>query len=160
MIRSLPMLAIATAAFLPHSASAQNAAPEDVATIDAILEAYYEVVSGPAGARPDMERDQTLHHPEAWIAIANVDGTGKPTVRKMTLAQYHGNNAPRPEGFFEWETGRTITRHGNMAHVWSRYASSRTEGGEPFTQGVNSITLFWDGERWWVMGWMFDQSGG
>jgi hypothetical protein len=47
-----------------------------------------------------------------------------------------------------------------MAHVWSSYTSALTDGGEPFTRGVNSITLFFDGERWWIMGWMFDGSAG
>jgi hypothetical protein len=44
--------------------------------------------------------------------------------------------------------------------VWSHYASSKTEGGEPFTTGVNTITLWFDGTRWWVMNWMFDTSSG
>ena len=30
--------------------------------------------------------------------------------------------------------------------------------GEPFARGVNSITLWWDGSRWWIMGWMFDST--
>jgi len=28
--------------------------------------------------------------------------------------------------------------------------------GASFDTGTNSITLFSDGRRWWVMGWMFD----
>jgi hypothetical protein len=47
-----------------------------------------------------------------------------------------------------------------MAHVWSSYASARTEDVEPYNRGVNSITLFHDGTRWWVMGWMFDSAVG
>ena len=146
---------------VPAVVSAQLAPrPEDVATVDGILRAYYEVVSGPAGESADVERDRSLHHPDAWVAIANVDRSGTPSVRVMTLDGYHGDNAPRQAGFWEWETDRVITRSGNMVHVWSSYASARTQGGEPFTRGVNSITLFHDGERWWIMGWMFDSSGG
>ncbi len=143
------------------AASAQPAPrPEDVATVDGIVRAYYEVVSGPAGEAADVERDRSLHHSDAWIAIANVDRAGKPGVRVITLDGYHGDNEPRQMGFWEWETDRVTTRSGNMVHVWSSYASARTQGGEPFTRGVNSITLFHDGERWWIMGWMFDSSGG
>ena len=104
--------------------------------------------------------DRTLHHPNAWIAIANVDSVGKPTIRIMTLDEYHGNNAPRRQGFWEWETDRVTKRSGNMVHLWSSYASARTRGGDPFTRGVNSVTLFYDGERWWIMNWMFDATGG
>ena len=141
-------------------AARQQARPEDVATIEGIMTAYYEVVSGPAGEPADMERDRTLHHPEAWVAIANVDQSGKPVVNVMTLDGYYGDNAPRQEGFWEWETDRVVKRSGNMAHVWSSYASAREQGGEPYTRGVNTITLFYDGERWWIMGWMFDGAAG
>lgn len=44
-----------------------------------------------------------------------------------------------------------------MAHVWSHYAASR---GEPFTRGVYNVTLFHDGEHWWIVGSMFDASAG
>jgi hypothetical protein len=138
----------------------QEAGPEDVATIDGIIQAYYEVVSGPAGERSDVERDRSLHHPNAWIAIANVDGAGNPVIRTLTLDEYHGDNTPRREPFWEWETDRATQRSGNMVHVWSSYASARSPHGEPFARGVNSITLFHDGERWWIMGWMFDAAGG
>ena len=49
---------------------AQEADPSDVSSVDAIIQAYYEVASGPAGEIPDIMRDKTLHHPSAWIAIA------------------------------------------------------------------------------------------
>jgi hypothetical protein len=153
--------AIAVLVLVHGSAGAQQQAqPEDVATIDGIVQAYYEVVSGPAGESSDLERDRSLHHPDAWVAVANVDSAGKPFVDVMTLDGFHGDNAPREEGFWEWETDRVIQRSGNMVHVWSSYATARTQGGEPFARGVNSITLFYDGERWWIMNWMFDASGG
>jgi len=106
----------------------------------------------------DVARDRSLHHPEAWVAIAGRDSAGVPRVRVMSLAEYHGDNRPRTQGFFEWETGRTVQASGAMTHVWSSYASARTPGGEPYDRGVNSITLFHDGSRWWIMGWMFDSA--
>jgi len=145
---------------LPGAASTQQARPGDISSIEGIMQAYYEVVSGPAGERADVERDRSLHHPEAWIAIAGVDADGRPTLRTMTLDGYHGDNAPRTEGFWEWETSRTTQRSGNMVQVWSHYSSARTEGGEPYATGVNNLTLWFDGERWWVMSWMFDRSAG
>lgn len=156
-----PMTAFAAAiVWLPTAAAAQEARPEDVSTIDGIIRAYYEVVSGPAGERADAARDRSLHHPNAWVAIAGVEPPGRPTVRTMTLSEYHGANAPRREPFYEWETNRVMQRSGNMVHIWSSYASARAPRGEPFDYGVNSITLFFDGERWWIMGWMFDASAG
>jgi len=139
-------------------AEAQEANPEDVSSIDGIINAYYEVVSGPVGEPADAERDRSLHHPDAWIAIAGKDDDGQSMVEVMTLDEFHGDNEPREEGFWEWETDRTVSRSGNMIHVWSSYAIARTEGGEPYETGVNSITLFHDGTRYWIMGWMYDEA--
>ncbi|HSM05924.1 MAG TPA: hypothetical protein VK858_15000 [Longimicrobiales bacterium] len=163
MSRSIPFnLAAASVVFLVAAAPclAQAPRPEDVSSIDAIIRAYYEVVSGPAGERADVDRDRSLHHPSAWVAIAGRGEDGAPSVRVMSLDEYHGDNAPRQEGFWEWETDRTVERSGNMVHVWSHYVTARTPDGEPFGRGVNSITLFHDGKRWWIMGWMFDTTAG
>lgn len=129
----------------------------DVVSIDAIIDAYYEVVSGPAGVLADVERDRYLHHPDHWVAIANVDGDGRPVVNVGDLDTYHGPDPqPRGQPFYERETDRVVQRFGSVAHVWSSYVSSRSPGGEPFDHGVNSITLWFDGDRWWIMNWMFD----
>lgn len=137
---------------------AQDAHPEDVSSIDAIIDAYYDLISGPAGEAADVDRDRSLHHPDAWVAIADTDEGGRPTVNVMSLDDYHGDGGPRAQPFYEWETDRVVSRSGNMVHAWSTYASARTPRGEPFDTGTNSITLFWDGDRWWVMGWMFDRT--
>lgn len=144
----------------PLPVETQEPLREDVSSIDGIIRAYYEIVSGPAGQPADVDRDRSLHHPEAWVSIAARDPSGTPLVNVMSLDEYHGDNRPRSEGFWEWETDRVVRRSGSMVHVWSSYASARTEGGEPYTHGVNSITLFDDGSRWWVMGWMFDSAVG
>ena len=131
----------------------------DVASIDAIINAYYEVVSGPAGVVPDVGRDRHLHHPEHWIAIARRVADGTRVLDVQTLDDYHGENPqPREQAFYEWETDRVAQRFGDVAHVWSSYVSARSRGGEPFDHGVNSISLWFDGDRWWIMNWMFDAS--
>ena len=152
------LLALMAIGFGPTALGAQTARPEDVSTIDGIIRAYYQVVSGPAGETSDAARDRSLHHPQAWVAVAGTDAGGTPSVRVMTLTEYHGANPPRKEPFWEWETDRVTQRSGNLVHVWSSYASARSPGGESFARGVNSITLFHDGTRWWIMGWMFDAS--
>lgn len=159
-MRRTVLAAIAVALALPNSGVGQDVRPDDVSSIDGIMKAYYEVVSGPAGGTSDVARDRTLHHPEAWVAIAGVGRDGAPVVNVMTLDGYHGENSPRAEPFWEYETDRIVHRSGNMATIWSSYASSLTPDGEPFTEGVNTLTLWWDGDRWWIMNWMFDTSAG
>ena len=55
-------------------------------------------------------------------------------------------------GFFEKEVARRVEQFGNIAHVWSTYESRHTnDAPEPYIRGINSIQLFNDGARWWVM---------
>ena len=44
-----------------------EADPEDVASIDAIIETLYGVISGPAGAVRDWDRFRSLHVPQARL---------------------------------------------------------------------------------------------
>jgi hypothetical protein len=162
-VRSL-LLAVALLPFVPLQGAAQaplpEADPQDVATLDDIIRAYYEVVSGPAGERPDRLRDHTLHLPNALVGVPGVTETGERKLQTMTLDEYHDRfGGPRSEGFFEVEIHRVVQRFGNVAHVMSTYAASTTAGGDPFVRGINSIQLTWDGERWWIVSWIFDQEG-
>lgn len=52
---------------------------------------------------------------------------------------------------------RETQRFGNIAHVWSTYASSPTPEREAVNRGINSIQLYHDGERWWITSWFYDQ---
>ena len=130
---------------------------DDVATLDGIIAAYYDVVSVPAGQAADRARDEALHHPSALVSITGVDSDGNPTIRTITIGEYHDLlGGPRSEGFFEWEIHRVTERFGNVANVWSSYAHSDAEGGEVQGRGINNIQLYFDGIRWWIMSWVFD----
>ncbi len=131
--------------------------PADVSTIDGIVAAYYEVVSGPAGQPRDWARDSTLHHPGALILIPGTDADGATTLEATDLAGYHARSGGIAEaGFFEHEIARRTERHGAVAHVWSTYEWRQTADGPVGGRGVNSIQLAWDGARWWIVSWMFD----
>lgn len=131
--------------------------PEDVATLDGIMRAYYEVVSRPAGQPADRQRDRSLHYPGARVAITGADDQGKPYILAMTLDQYHDNyGGAMTQGFYEWEIQRETQRFGNVAQVWSTYATATTPDGTPTERGINTIQLYYDGSRWWIMSWLFD----
>ncbi len=131
--------------------------PADVATLDDIIRVYYEVVSGPAGESANRARDQTLHLPDALVGVPGQDEDGKPILVTMTLDDYHDQSGGiRAEGFFEKEIHRVVNRFGNVAHVMSTYASSKTPDGEIFDRGINSIQLTWRDNRWWIVSWIFD----
>ncbi|MEE4361763.1 MAG: hypothetical protein V2I63_09600 [Pseudomonadales bacterium] len=155
-IRSLLLVV----ALIAADAAAVQADPADVGTLDGIIAAYYEVVSGPAGGVVDTARDRSLHHPDAQVAIIRTGDDGVRRVDVMTLEDYHGANAPRAAPFYEYETDRSVRRSGDLVHVWSHYAYASEPGGTPTHGGVNSITLHHDGDRYWILNWSFDADAG
>jgi hypothetical protein len=55
-------------------------------------------------------------------------------------------------GFYEKEIARRTEQLGQIAHVWSTYESRHNpDDPEPFMRGINSIQLFNDGKRWWIV---------
>jgi hypothetical protein len=125
--------------------------PDDIATIDGMVQAYYEVVSGPAGQPRDWARDRTLYIKDLRFVQVDVDRSGKLAPRITDHQQYVDSaDGLTKAGFFEKEIHRVTERFGPIAHVWSTYESRRTETGPLIMRGINSIELFWDGKRWWI----------
>jgi len=130
---------------------------EDVESLDGIVKAYYEVVSGPAGVPRQWDRDKSLHIPDAQVVIVGNDSTGVPIGRAITIGQYHEMSGEvAGSAFYEYEIHRVTQRHGAVAHVWSTYEWRHEEDGAVGGQGVNTIQMYHDGERWWITSWMFD----
>ena len=56
------------------------------------------------------------------------------------------------EGFFEREIALRTDLYGNIAQVFSTYASyHKADDKIPFARGINSFQLLNDGKRWWVV---------
>ncbi len=155
-------MVLAGAALLaaPSGVAAQDEAappaadPADVESVDAIIGAVYDVISGPAGEARDWDRMRSLFVPEARLIPTGrrPDGTGGHLV--WSIEDYISRAGPQLEsgGFFETEIGRTMDRFGNIVQVFSSYESRRTlDDPEPFMRGINSIQLWNDGNRWWVV---------
>lgn len=124
---------------------------EDVTTVDGIVRAFYEVISGPPGEPRDWKRDATLYLPGVTFTPASVDSeTGEARARTITKDEFiEDSDAWLVEhGFVEREIGRTVSRFGNVAHVWSAYEWKTADGESG--RGVNGLHLFWDGDRWWI----------
>jgi hypothetical protein len=133
--------------------AAVAAAPRDVGSLDAIIAALYDVISGPAGQVRDWNRFRSLFAPGARL-IPTVTGTDSTFLRVMTPDEYASTIGPRLErsGFFERELHRETDTFGNITHAFSTYDSKRTlNDPQPFARGINSIQLFNDGKRWWVV---------
>ena len=134
-----------------------KANPTDLESIDAIIAATYDVISGPAGKPRDWERERSLFYPGARLMpTATVAGRNDVELAPQILdvEDYIARVEPLFEksGFYETEIARRVESFGSIAHVWSTYESRHDPGDpEPFMRGINSIQLFNDGERWWVL---------
>jgi hypothetical protein len=128
--------------------------PEDVATIDGIVNAYYDIVSGPAGEERPWARDRALYLnlPTFRFVAVDVYASGAVEIAAMDHAQFAEWSRVHlvKEGFFEHETHRITHRVGNLVQVLSTYESRKTPDGPVIGHGVNSLDLVWDGKRWWI----------
>jgi hypothetical protein len=132
----------------------------DVSTLDGILHALYEVLSGPAGQPRDWERYSSLFTENARLIVVVAVAGEKPHARQLTLEDYIRRVEPifAVEDFWERETSRQTETLGRVAHVLSKYESLRDPNGPPFEHGANSMQLFYDDSRWWVVSIMWNTS--
>ena len=126
--------------------------PADVASIDGLMKAYYDVVSGPANTPRNVARDQSLHHPDARVFYPSVSASGAAQVTGMTIEEYHRrSSALFNEGFYETEIDRSVKQFGQSVHVWSTYESRTTPNGPVIGRGINNLILLFDGKRYAIL---------
>jgi hypothetical protein len=63
----------------------------------------------------------------------------------------------KTHGFFENSIVNRVEKFGNIAQVFSSYESRHAPNEKPFARGINSIQLFNDGTRWWVVSILWDE---
>jgi hypothetical protein len=119
----------------------------------------YEVLSGPAGQPRDWDRYRSLFMEGARLIVVVAAGE-KPRVKQLSLEDYIRRVEPifAVEDFWERETSRQTEIFGRVAHVLSMYESLRDPNGPPFERGANSMQLFYDDSRWWVVSVMWNTS--
>lgn len=125
----------------------------DVASVDAIIQALYDVVSGPAGPR-DWDRLRSLFTPDGKMAAIGAQKSGGFALRSMTVDDYIARNtkAFSEGGFFESELARTTETFGQLVHVFSTYQAKRAPtDAKPMMRGINSMQLYSDGTRWYIV---------
>ena len=137
----------------PAAPAVPAANPADVATMDSIVAALYDVISGPPGPR-NWDRFRSLFAPGARLIPTGRRQTGEVGSRVITPEEYAQRSSALMEksGFFEREISRRTEKFGNIAHLFSTYESRHAKEDEkPFARGINSIQLMNDGKRWWIV---------
>lgn len=128
--------------------------PADVATIDGIIDALYDTISGEAGAQRDVRRFNSLFLPGARLIPTSPNPEGGTTAQVLDVDGFIKRLSEhiKDNSFYEREAARRTDRFGNIAHVFSTYESLHAaDDPTPFNRGINSIQLLRDGARWWVV---------
>jgi hypothetical protein len=150
------------AAIAQLEASVPAPKPGDVRSIGAIMIAIYDVISGPAGDR-DWNRFRSLMLPQARLTESSVDEKGKHVVQLWSVDEFIAATKPvlATNPFYEHAIVNRVERFGNVAQVFTSYASRSEPSGTPFQRGINSMQLMYDGKRWWVLSilWDIDRPG-
>jgi phosphohistidine phosphatase SixA len=136
----------------PPAPPAVEARTEDVASVEAITDALYDVISGGVGEPRDWDRMRSLFLPGARMVPVQRAPDGRVGYREMTVEDYIRSSGPVIEriGFTERELAQRVDRFGDVAQVFSTYEGRREGVEEPILRGLNSIQLVFDGRRWWV----------
>ena len=159
-VTAIPAAQLAAQATPAPTAAQPAANPADVGSLDAILGALYDVISGPAGQARNWDRMRSLVIPGARLIPSTPAPDGKVVPRVLDVEGYIGRAGPTLEknGFFEQEISRKTDTFGSVTQVFSTYESRRKkEDATPFARGINSIQLVNDGARWWVVTIFWDQ---
>lgn len=123
---------------------------EDVTSIDAIITAYYDVVSGASTEPWEFERDKFIHAKNAVITRLDENGAAE---SHPLEAEYVPIGLSAKQDFYEKELKRVFSQFGNMAQVWTAFEIRIDPTVESDTRGLNSIQLHYENGRWYIDSW-------
>ncbi len=137
----------------PVTVTVPAAAPKDVDSIDAIVAALYDVISGPAGKARDWNRMRSLFIPGGRLMPTGARPNGEVGMRLLEVNDFVASSGPliTEKGFTERELARRVEKFGHIAHVFSTYEGVMEKDASVHLRGINSIQLMNDGSRWWIV---------
>jgi hypothetical protein len=140
---------------------------KDVDTVEHLVAALYDVISGPAGKPRDWDRFRALFLPDGRLASirpatpAKDNQTARPGDTSFrSPAIYVERNDPyfKTHGFFERGVANREEEFGDLIHVWSTYESRHAvTDTAPFARGINSIQIIRAHDRFWIASIMWDE---
>ena len=127
---------------------------KDHESIDSIIKATYDVISGPKNQERDWDRFRALFYTGARLIPSGKGQDGVIRAQTNGPDDYIKRSEPflLKNGFFEQEIARKSEVFANLAHVFSTYEGrNNLDDEKPFLRGINSFQLLNDGKRWWIL---------
>ena len=133
---------------------------EDVASADAIIAALYDANTNLVDRKVEADRFRSLFVPGVRLMPTLRPPTAKGIIRIQTVENYveQAGSGPPRHGFSEREIARTSQAFGNIMQAFSTYETHRDSSDKNPIRGINSIQLFDDGTRWWVVSVLWDNA--
>ncbi|MEO1052743.1 MAG: DUF1579 family protein [Bacteroidota bacterium] len=125
---------------------------DDKSSIQGLLDAYYDCISGPIRQPRQLDRLRSLFHPEGRLIYSYwTPGHEKAEVLVMNLEEFIEKiDYADKKGFFEHEIANTVHTFGAVTQVFSTY-EFRSEDKTIAGRGITSYELLFDGSRYWIM---------
>lgn len=141
-------------------ASTATANKEDVSSIDGLVDALYESITFPEGAKPDLGRFRSLFIPNAPFIHITPEGANSMDLNSFVSSFNERISSGVLRSFYEAEISRKTHSYGGIAHVFSTYKKgmNTTDPGS-MGRGINSIQLIHDGKRWWTCSITWEDEG-
>ncbi|UKM64459.1 hypothetical protein GSB9_01007 [Flavobacteriaceae bacterium GSB9] len=136
-----------------------------VFSIDKTIKTLYTSISGEKQGDKENDTGETklkrnwkqfhyLFKPEAKMIVSHLNDDFVYDTRYMSPKEYQKTTQKwmQENGFIEKEIHRRVEHFGNIVQVFSTYESYHSKENEkPFMRGINSIQMFYDGTRWWIV---------
>jgi hypothetical protein len=125
---------------------------KDIESIDAIIAALYDVITGEPGANRDWDRFRNLFATDARLIPTRKSDSGELIPKPLSPEEYIQLFSSRiSTGFYEIELHRKTEEYGTLVHVFSTYETKEKKDGPVTNRGINSIQLFKSKDRYYIV---------
>ncbi|HEY0740287.1 MAG TPA: hypothetical protein VGD40_02460 [Chryseosolibacter sp.] len=132
----------------------QDGSPgDDARSVDSIITAVYDVISGEKDQPQDWARFKNLFTADARLIPTFTNKEGKVVSRTLTVDDYQASFTKMisQHGFYEKQIASVQEEFGNIVHVFSTYETRHEKNGPVKSRGINSIQLLKGNDRYYVM---------
>ncbi len=161
--RNCLMITVCAVLISPATTNAQDAASEDVESIESIIASAYEAIARAPGENFDWERFRSLFIEEAILIPNTEQSNGEFRVLSVQgfvdwVDSVTTIGDENDLGFAEEGYHNKIDRYGDVANVMSSYQKHYWGQDQILGRGINSFQLVWNNDRWWIAGIAWDET--
>lgn len=124
----------------------------DYSSPEALTELMLDLISVDIGEEPDWELFRTLFAPGARMMARIEQNSGETAIMDLDLEAFITRVGPNyaKDGFEEYSQGTSINEFNGIATVFQSFYCRNLKGTYEET-GINSYSLVYKDDRWWIL---------